>query len=104
MHNFFDGSCSDVWCCGVMLYIMVTGALLDLPLIDGMKSICSFLLLLLHFKASAVLLSACSCILQCTLQQLLGLPQAASAVCARLQASFPLATPRQPTASTACRT
>jgi serine/threonine protein kinase len=26
MHNFFDGSCSDVWCCGVMLYIMVTGA------------------------------------------------------------------------------
>jgi serine/threonine-protein kinase SRK2 len=25
MHNFFDGSCSDVWCCGVMLYIMVTG-------------------------------------------------------------------------------
>ena len=27
MNNFFDGSCSDVWCCGVMLYIMVTGAL-----------------------------------------------------------------------------
>ena len=30
MHNFFDGSCSDVWCCGVMLYIMVTGARLEL--------------------------------------------------------------------------
>lgn len=26
MNNFFDGSCSDVWCCGVMLYFMVTGA------------------------------------------------------------------------------